>query len=316
MALYDCFTFFNEFELLELRLKLLNPIVDYFVIVEANKTQRGVKKKFNFEERKNEFSVYAEKIIYIKVMDLPEYTGEMDWAIENFQRNCITRGLKNCKPNDLVIVSDLDEIPNPDLLKALCEDDTKLCRSVSKMHRAIKGLKLKNTQLDKNSGELYLGLFDIYADCYLKRVSVRKFLEKMPIVCQQDLFYYYMNAKSYDKWYGSVISLYKNMNTPQKLRDLRRKLPALKNGGWHFSYLGGIKRIMAKINATVEGEPNLASQEYTEEYVKNCIRERSLIYTFKAKGKVNEFEFITLKSLKIDCIDDFIEKYPYLYWQE
>lgn len=313
MAIYDCFTFFNEFELLELRLKLLDPVVDYFVIVEANKTQRGIPKSFNFEKQKDNFSAYAEKIIYVKVTDLPAYKGDRDWGIENYQRNCIARGLQNCKPNDLIIISDLDEIPNPNLLKKICSNETKLLNNVVKLHRALKGLKLKNMRMFENDRNLYLNLIRLYSDCYLREISVKRYLECMPIVCQQDLFYYYMNARSYDKWYGSVISLFKNMDTPQKLRDLRRKLPAIKNAGWHFSYLGGIKRIMEKVNAIVEGEPVAVS----EEYVESCIRERRLVCTSSSqKGKRNEFEFISLESLQIDKLENFIDKYPYLYWKE
>lgn len=91
--IYDCFTFFNEIELLRLRLNLLAPVVDKFVIVEADKTQRGVSKQFNFESIKNEFyEKFSDKIIYIKVTDCPVLKDSKDWAIEYFQRNAIMGG--------------------------------------------------------------------------------------------------------------------------------------------------------------------------------------------------------------------------------
>ena len=91
--IYDCFTFFNEIELLKIRLNTLNAVVDKFVIVEADKTQRGVSKAFNFEAIKAEFdNKYPDKIIYIKATDCPVLKNSKDWAIEHFQRNAIMGG--------------------------------------------------------------------------------------------------------------------------------------------------------------------------------------------------------------------------------
>lgn len=121
MKVYDCFSFFNEIDLLEIRLLLLNDIVDKFVIVELNKTHRGEDKKYNFPEYKDRFQPYRDKIIYIQPEEVPVYKGAGDWTIENFQRNCIMRGLHNCEPEDMIIISDLDEIPNPYILKNLSQ---------------------------------------------------------------------------------------------------------------------------------------------------------------------------------------------------
>ena len=117
MKIYDCFKFFNELELLDLRLMVLNDFVDYFVLVEANKTHTGKKKEFIFEQNKDQFSDYMDKIVYVKVYDLPDYNINNIWIAENFQRNCITRGLTNAKSGDKIIISDIDEIPNPDTIK-------------------------------------------------------------------------------------------------------------------------------------------------------------------------------------------------------
>ena len=114
MKIFDCFTFFNELELLDLRLMVLYEYVDFFVLVEANKTHTGGKKEFIFEQNKDKFSDYIDKIIYVKVEDLPDYSLSNIWLAENFQRNCIMRGLENAVESDKIIVSDIDEIPNPD----------------------------------------------------------------------------------------------------------------------------------------------------------------------------------------------------------
>jgi beta-1,4-mannosyl-glycoprotein beta-1,4-N-acetylglucosaminyltransferase len=115
MKIFDCFTFFNEIELLDLRLMVLNDYVDYFVIVEANKTHTGKSKDFIFERNRDMFSDYINKIIYIKVEDLPNYSRSNIWIPENFQRNCIERGLSSAVTGDKIIVSDIDEIPNPEV---------------------------------------------------------------------------------------------------------------------------------------------------------------------------------------------------------
>ena len=122
MKVYDCAIYLDEDLLLNLRFNILNNFVDYFVIVESNKTWQNNKKKFNFNI--NNFKKFLDKIIYVKVEDMPD--GENPWLRENFQRNCISRGLLKANDEDLIIISDADEIPNPekimefDLRKKYC----------------------------------------------------------------------------------------------------------------------------------------------------------------------------------------------------
>ena len=107
--IYDCFSYWDEDLLLELRLNTLNEIVDFFIIVEGNKTWQNNPKKFRFNIEK--FSKFKSKIIYIKVEDLPD--GDDPYKRENHQRNCISRGLTKANSDDVIMISDLDEIPNP-----------------------------------------------------------------------------------------------------------------------------------------------------------------------------------------------------------
>ncbi len=107
--IYDCFSYWDEDLLLETRLKILNNYVDYFVIVEGSKTWQNNPKKLKFDIKK--FKNFEKKIIYIPVKDLPD--GDNPYLRENYQRNCIIKGLSNASENDLIIISDLDEIPNP-----------------------------------------------------------------------------------------------------------------------------------------------------------------------------------------------------------
>ena len=112
MKIYDCFSYWDEDLLLDLRLNVLNDFIDYFVIVEGNKTWQNNFKKLRFDI--NKFSKFKDKIIYIPVEDMPD--GDNPYIRENFQRNCISRGLENSNEEDLIIISDLDEIPNPEVL--------------------------------------------------------------------------------------------------------------------------------------------------------------------------------------------------------
>jgi len=112
MKIYDCFSYWDEDLLLDLRLNILNDYVDYFVIVEGNKTWQNNSKKLRFDIQK--FSKFKNKIIYVPVDDMPD--GNNPYLRENFQRNCITMGLKKSSPDDLIVISDLDEIPNPKVL--------------------------------------------------------------------------------------------------------------------------------------------------------------------------------------------------------
>ena len=109
MKIFDCFSYLDEDLLLNLRLNILNDYVDYFVIIEGNKTWQNNSKEFKFDI--NKFKEFQNKIIYIQVKDLPD--GEDPYLRENFQRNCILRGIEAAKEDDLILISDLDEIPNP-----------------------------------------------------------------------------------------------------------------------------------------------------------------------------------------------------------
>ena len=110
MTIYDCFSYWDEDLLLDLRLSILDKFVDYFVIVEGNKTWQNNAKKLKFKI--DNFSKYKKKIIYIPVEDLPD--GDDPYLRENYQRNAILRGINNASNDDLIIISDLDEIPNPE----------------------------------------------------------------------------------------------------------------------------------------------------------------------------------------------------------
>jgi beta-1,4-mannosyl-glycoprotein beta-1,4-N-acetylglucosaminyltransferase len=125
MLIIDAFIFYNEVELLLYRLELLYQVVDYFLIVESTLTHVGKPKEMYFD--KSLLERFSNKIIYIIVDDLPfpeeiyDVTLNHHLLNEIFQRNCIQRGIDklNLNDSDYIIVTDIDEIPDPNTIKML-----------------------------------------------------------------------------------------------------------------------------------------------------------------------------------------------------
>lgn len=111
----DAFTFYNEIEMLKLRLEYLDPFVDCFIIVESTMTHRGEPKKLYFSEHEMDFKPWLHKIKHVIVEDNPN--DKNPWSRENHQRNCIIRGLDGIDDDAIVMISDVDEIPNPLVVK-------------------------------------------------------------------------------------------------------------------------------------------------------------------------------------------------------
>jgi beta-1,4-mannosyl-glycoprotein beta-1,4-N-acetylglucosaminyltransferase len=117
--IFDCFPFFNEYEILELRFQELYDMVDHFVIAEANQSHNGTPKPYNLEENKERYKKWWDKVIYVKVDDMPEYNPKDVFRLEYHQRNALIRGLTNlAQKGDKILLSDCDEIPNVEVLKA------------------------------------------------------------------------------------------------------------------------------------------------------------------------------------------------------
>ena len=126
MKIFDCFMYFDEEMILDLRLNILNKYVDYFVIVESTFTHRGEKRELKFNQ--NKFKHFKDKIIYLIYDQIPENIEDINTkdtekeksgklimnAVfrENGQRNFIEKGLKSAESEDIVLISDVDEIPN------------------------------------------------------------------------------------------------------------------------------------------------------------------------------------------------------------
>jgi len=126
--IYDCFAFFNELDVLRIRIEELKDVVDKFILVEATKTHSGNPKPLYYQEFSHEFAEYQDKIIHYVVDDMPEidYSQPINlqaWPLDVHQKNCISRVLNSleCKDEDIILVNDCDEIPRKEKLSEAIE---------------------------------------------------------------------------------------------------------------------------------------------------------------------------------------------------
>lgn len=231
----DCFTFYNELDILEFRLQTLWSLVDKFVIVEADHSFSGKKKPFYFDHER--FSWAKDKIVLHSVsvpesilpnpdVKLPyKYDPKhMCWNIEIFQRNAIKKAVEELSvPDDsIVLIGDVDEIPSREALKYAI--DINAC-------------------------------------------------EDSPVVFRQSMFYYNLKFLRKEMWHGTIMTTAKELMHigPQSLRDQRNSLPkAIANGGWHLSFFGGRERIRNKVESFSHQELN--KEEFkNDQHIAHCI---------------------------------------------
>ena len=220
---YDCFPLFNELDLLEIRLNVLNDVVDRFVFVEATKTFSGKDKPLYYEENKERFSRFAHKITHIVVDDYPPF--ETAWTYENHQRNCLMRGLADIQPDDIIMTSDLDEIPDPAMVEK---------------YKTTAGVKLFAPKMYC----YYLNYHNYswpFSGLGTNMLSYRDFL-----------------SLSDQHVKDATIFQYAPRNEGPTLTKVRfyKKVVIVRNAGWHFSYLGGIDAIIYKIKSYAHQEFN------------------------------------------------------------
>ena len=244
MTIYDCFQFFNEEHILDLRLNILNEFVNFFVIAESTTDHQGNPKKLNFDSKK--FTKFNNKIIYIVVDDTeeaikkPHIGGES--LVEQHQRNSLTKGLKNCHDDDLIILSDVDEIP----------DLNKLNMFEKKNKYAVFSQKMFNYKINL--------LNETESDWHGSKICLKK------------------NLKS-PQWLRNL----KFKKYPFWRIDKPRNLQIIKNGGWHFAYLQSPENISKKIKSFAHGEfnkVNFVNQENIKEKIimGKDIFDRGIIY--------------------------------------
>ena len=121
MRIIDTFMFCNEYNLLELRLRIMYEHVDKFVIVECDKTHSGVYKGFNLEKNLDRYAQWIDKIEYIKANDQPAHHGS--WDNESWQRDQAIHGWKDITKDDVILISDCDEIIRPEAIEFIRNTD-------------------------------------------------------------------------------------------------------------------------------------------------------------------------------------------------
>jgi len=184
MKIVDCFTFYNELQLLNYRLAILDDVVDNFVIVEASHTFAGYEKELYFEKNKEVFSKYLHKIIHIVVEDMPykqpniDFSQNQQWTNEHFQRSCISRGIEKISflDEDIIMLSDLDEIPDPNTVLKVKNSEIKI--SIASFDQDIYYYNL-NTRVPEQLSALKILQFQKYKELNINCQNIRHSRESM-----------------------------------------------------------------------------------------------------------------------------------------
>ena len=108
----DTFMFYNELDVLELRLTVLDEWVDRFVLVESEVNHVGGPKELFFKKNKDRFAQWAHKIEHVVVTAAESPIDKDPWSREKYQRECILKGLTDVPGDAIVMISDADEIPD------------------------------------------------------------------------------------------------------------------------------------------------------------------------------------------------------------
>ena len=204
--------YFDEDMLLDLRLNVMNKFVDFFVIVESKYTHQGkVKdKKLNLSD----FKKFKDKIIHI--YNESKFENYNSWEKENFQRNLIMEGINKAQPDDYILISDLDEIPNPKKLQNIYK------HKYSVFNQSVFYYKFNL----KNISE---------TNWYGTRCCKKKYLISPQKLRNEKI-------KNYPFW--RLDKIYK------------KKFNIIEDGGWHFTYIKTLSDIKKKIKSFAHKEFN------------------------------------------------------------
>ena len=286
MKIFDCFMYFDEDVVLDVRLNLLNNYVDKFIIIESRYDHKGEKREPMFDIKK--FDKFKNKIDYILKDEQPSNLEKINNSDdkkehyrksifnagkrENSQRNYIIQGLKNAQPNDWVIISDLDEIPN------------------------------------------------------LREINFEKINNKFLFFKQDMMYYKFNLKLENFTWIGSRACKYKYLQSPQWIRDIKSKsfawwrldtcfskkkykdIKFYENGGWHFSYLKTPKDIEKKLRSYlhhVDYDQNpLGLKKITD-----IVNSNKAIYDLNIDQRKNKFYSDNqLTKVNLELMPDYISK--------
>ena len=286
MKIYDCFMFFDEEMLLDLRLNIMNKYVDKFIITEATYMHSGKPKKLMFDI--NKFSKFKDKIIYIVVDDPPPGLLDINskddidtignkltlngYMRDNFQRQKAQEALVDLDPEDWIFINDIDEIPN------------------------------------------------------LKKVDLRNVSQKILIFKQEMFYYKFNLLSPSTSWFGSRACKKKNFISPQWLRDLKHKkyplwrldiyfskrkynsISYVDDGGWHFTNIKSPEDIEKKLlNYTHHHE--FEASRISLSQLKEKINNKQAIYDLNVDSKKYKWDSEKLlKPIEISKMPDYIRQ--------
>jgi beta-1,4-mannosyl-glycoprotein beta-1,4-N-acetylglucosaminyltransferase len=286
MKIFDCFMYFDEDVVLDVRLNTLNQYVNKFIIVESLFTHKGDKRDLKFDIKK--FNKFENKIVYLvyenepfEIESINEADTENEKSVksilnaihrENGQRNFISEGLKNAHDEDFILISDLDEIPN------------------------------------------------------LKNINLNNFKEKLIFFNQEMFYYKFNLKLPNYNWVGTKSCKKKNFINAQWLRNIKdknypfyrldllfsknkyRNIRFIKNGGWHFTNIKTSEEIRHKLSSYLhhrEFDLNPLSTSEIEELIKN----KKAIYDLSADKRSQKFgNGIELENYDIKKLPNYIYK--------
>ena len=257
--IYDMFPFFNELELLEIRLNELDAVVDVFVLAEARHTFQKKPKDLVFEKNKDRFAKFLPKIRHVIVDELPgffyKWRSPSAWDVSDFQKGQVVRGLFDAKSGDTLIFSDVDEIPKA---------------SAVRTHAAHKGITVFEQRL--------------YA-YYLNNICTDYDTHGQTCIAQY-------NRDGLGWWRGSVMlgfdafkGIGKSIKKMRLLHD-RQDVNVVSDSGWHFTSIGDVERIALKLESYEHSEANTDETKNPAAMRKRIAEGKSIFVDNKSLHKI------------------------------
>ena len=296
MKIYDCFMYFDEDVILDLRLHYLNPYVNTFIIVESKFTHSGKKRDLLFDI--NKFKKFENKINYLILDHEPdgiEFVNNEDSheeksskyifnaaKRENYQRNYLGKGLERADPEDIILISDIDEIPN------------------------------------------------------LEHVSFKTIKNRFIFFQQKIFYYKFNLCLNTVNWIGTKVCKKKHLISPQWIRNIKDRVYPfwrldtlfsnnkyqdiyfVEDGGWHFSYLKSAKDIEKKLKSYLHHREYDIDPLSTEK-IDQMIKEKRTVYDLKvdmSSSKFNQGQDLT--KVDLSQLPNYIQDNPdkYRNWIE
>ena len=284
MKIFDCFMYFDEEMILDLRLNILNSHVDYFVIVESRYNHKGERRKLLFNKEK--FIKYRDKIIYLVHDEVPSKVKRINdeddkktqtnkyimnaLYRENAQRNYIINGLNNANNEDIILISDVDEIP-----------------------------KIDKFDFDKVNNKIILFRQDMF-------------------------YYKFNLCLPNFKWTGTKACRKKDLLSPQWLRNIKEKkypffrldtffsdkkytdIKIVNDGGWHFSNIKTAKAIEHKLKSYLHHK-EFDDVPLSIKEIDQLVQSKKAIYDLKVDKRVNKIgNGVALEKFEISKLPNYI----------